>query len=51
MIKSDKEMKNNNIRHSNILKPPIKCHICEYRERYALRRIRTPVKSNDSGQM
>ena len=51
MMKSDKEMKNNSIRHSNILKCPIKYHICEYRERYALGRIRTPVKSKDSGQM
>ena len=30
MIKSDKEMKNNSIHHCNLLKPPIKCHICEY---------------------
>ena len=51
MIKSDKEMKNNSIRYSNILRPPIKCNICEYRERYALGTIRTPIKSNDSGQM
>ena len=58
MIKSDKEMKNNSKHHSNLLKPPIKCHICEYlpglailseRERYPLGRIRTPVKSKDSG--
>ena len=30
MIKSAKEMKNNNIHHSNLLKPPIKCRICKY---------------------
>ena len=29
MIKSDKEMKNNIIYHSNLLKPHTKCHICE----------------------
>ena len=30
MIKSDKERKNSSIHHSNLLKFPIKCHICEY---------------------
>ena len=33
MIKSDTEVKNNNIHHSNLLKPLIKCHICEYPSR------------------
>ena len=26
-------MKNNSVHHSNLLKPPIKCHICEYLSR------------------
>ena len=59
MIKSDKEMTNNNMYQSNLLKPPVKCHICEYpilailseRERYVLAMIRTQVKSKDSGQI
>ena len=38
MIKSDKEMKNNSTHHSNLLKPPVTCHICEY-----LSRIDNPV--------
>ena len=38
MIKADKEMKNDSIHHSNLLKPPIKRHICEY-----LSRIGNPV--------
>ena len=60
MIKSDIEMKNNGIHHSNLLKllssapfanifPGLV--ILSERERYVLGRIRTPVKSKDSGQM
>ena len=38
MIKSGKEMKNNSNSHGNLLKPPVKYHICEY-----LSRIGNPV--------
>ena len=36
--KSDKKMKNNSIYQSNLLRPPIKCHICK-----CLSRIGNPV--------
>ena len=60
MIKSNKEMKNNGTHQSNLLKllsnatfvnifPGLA--ILSERERYALGRIRTPVKSKDSGQL
>ena len=29
MIKSEREMKNNSLHYGNLLKPPIKSHICE----------------------
>ena len=62
MIKSYKEMKNKSIHQSNLSKPPIKCHpylqmsfqdwqSCPKGKKYALGRIRTLVKSKDSGQM
>ena len=60
MTKSDKEMKNNSLHHSNLLKPPIKCHICEChgfpglvilsKRKKVLGRIQTPVKSEALGQ-
>ena len=60
MIKSDKEMKNNSMHHSNLLKllsnatvvnifPELA--ILSERERYAPGRIRNLVKSKVSGQM
>ena len=60
MIKSDEEMKNNSIHHSNLLKLPTFVNIFPglaiqpESERCVLGRIRTPVtpvKRKDSGQM
>ena len=56
MIKSDKEMKNNSMHHSLLSNATFVnifpgLAILSERERYALGRIRIPVKSKDSGQM
>ena len=55
MIKSFKEMKYNSTPHRNLLKLPIKCHICEClsrsgnpeSKRYVLGRIRKERFSSD----
>ena len=52
MIKSDKGMKNHSTHRSNLLKAPIKCHICEYLSRIGnpvlKRKIRPWKESNPS---